>query len=129
MARAGTFEEQWSDWLKPTKLRYRVRVRPLPLGSWKLRPQGYTFDPCMVFWGMIGFPNAACKGGINQRTFWFAFREPPYLHRDREYHDAEAICVIDEDESREVLIPGLRYQATVDGQTPVAEVEVLGVGV
>jgi hypothetical protein len=127
MARSGTFEEQWADLIKPKEELYRVRLWPLPAGTWRLRPRTHTFDPCQTLWGIVALPDPRLGEGISYRTFWFAFREPPYLHIDREHFDGEAICVNYEDILRDILVPGLRFQATVDAVNAVADVELLGI--
>ena len=126
MSRFGSFYEQWGDRIGRTARRYRVRVCPTPAGSWGLQPRNYEFDPCLVFWGMVGVPDESVEGGIGYWTVWFAFRDPPYLNRDQDSHDAEAIFLNDGEGPHGLMIPGTRFWPTVDGRMPVAEVEVLG---
>jgi hypothetical protein len=127
MSRTGTFEEQWSHLIKPIHQFYKARVWPVPPGSWRLRPRSHVFDPCLTFWGMAALPDPRAENGISYRTFWFAFPEPPYLHPDREYFDGEAVCVNYEDILADVLAPGIRFQATANGQDVTANVELLSV--
>ncbi|MDY3563506.1 hypothetical protein R5W23_005118 [Gemmata sp. JC673] len=127
MVRVASFDEQWGDRIGRMARRYRVRIRPTPAGSWGLRPRTYEFAPCLVFWGMVGVPDEGVEGGVGHWTLWFAFREPPYLHRDRESHDAEAIFVNDAEGPHGLMAPGSRFRLTANEDEPVAEVEVLGV--
>jgi hypothetical protein len=127
MSRSGAFEEQWAHLIKPTDQLYRVRVWPIPPGSWRLQPRTQTFEPCLIFWGLVALPDPRYEEGFSHRTFWFAFREPPYLHRDREHFDGEAICVNHEDILGDVLVPGLRFRPTVNGVLAAATVELLDV--
>jgi hypothetical protein len=70
-------------------------------------------------------PDRRFKEGISFRTVWLAFREPPELHGEREYHDGEAIVVNYEPILDDVIVPGFRFVGTVDGLTPVVKIEVL----
>jgi hypothetical protein len=106
MARYETFDEQWTDRISAAARRYKVRVQPLPPGSWKLQPRNYEFDPCLVFWGMIGFPDLRFEQGAVQ-TMWFAFRHPPQIQREQVFHDGEAIVIGELNIMRQMLIdPG-----------------------
>jgi hypothetical protein len=127
VARSAKFEEQWIDRIGVGHRRYRVRVRPLPLQTWNLRPRNYEFEPCLVFWGGLQVPDDGSEDGISYWTVWFAFRESPYLHLELEAHDGEAIFVVEEHAPHHVMVPGYKFQPVVDGRTPVAEVEVLGI--
>jgi hypothetical protein len=125
MARLGSYEEQWEP-LPVGRPRFRVRLRPIPPGTWRLRPRNYVFEPFLVFWGMVGFPDAQQTDGVSYRTLWFAFREPPHEHLERNCHDAEAIVVGENDDPvHRLLVPGYCFRPTVDGLHPVADAEVL----
>src|SRR5262245_152816 len=125
MARQATYAEQWHDRLSTNARRFRVRVWPIPPGTWQLRPRNREFEPCLVYWTMCPMPDGRFKEGVSYRTVWLAFREPPYLHAEREFHDGEAIVVNYEPVLSDVVVPGFRFAGTVDGKATVVEVEVL----
>jgi len=125
MARPATYAEQWDDRIGADARRFRVRVRPSPSGTWRLRPRNHEFDPCLVYWAMCPMPDGRFKDGVSYRTVWLAFREPPYLNVERRYHDGEAIVVNYESVLPDIVVPGFRFIGTVDGKTAVVDVEVL----
>lgn len=45
MGRRGSFKEQWEDRIGDVDHRFKVRVYPVQVGTWKLRPRNYEFDP------------------------------------------------------------------------------------
>lgn len=125
MGRRGSFKEQWEDRIGNNDHRFKVRVYPVPVGTWKLRPRNYEFDPCLVYWAMCPMPDSRCKDGISFRTIWLAFRESPLLDPEREFYDGEALVCNFEEVLRDVLVPSFRFAGTVNGRAPVVEIELL----
>ena len=126
MARPATYAEQWEDRLPVDGRRLRVHVRPVLPGTWHLRPRSHTFDPCLVFWAMCPMPDERYATGISYRTVWLAFREPPYLFPERVTHEGEAYIVNYEPILDDVVVPGFSFIGTVDGDTAVVKIDVLG---
>jgi hypothetical protein len=129
----ASYEIQWEKLLTNSPaIRYSVRVHPVPLGTWKLRPRNYEYEPTLVYWGMMPVSWAMMPVSDAQKpeenshwTIWFGFRESPSLFLDRPYHVAQAIFVAPTRAPHHLMLPGFSFNLIVGPSGPVARAEVL----
>jgi hypothetical protein len=126
MPKNAPYEIQWEKLLSNSHPpRYSVRVHPIPIGTWKLRPRNYEYEPVLVYWAMMQVPQTGKPQDGGWWTMWFAFRESPFLFLERPFHDGESIFVVHDHAPNHLMISGFNFNLVVSPSGTIAKAEVL----